>query len=358
MEKIFGLSKIRSKKIAIKVLIKIIRNIFIALLICISATAIIFAAVNSNLLKTTQNNEEDIKKTVITYKNNETSKNANVCLLFNSTIHTDYWEIYLNNELLDTFVSQNGVQALLEKKVVLNETESQNIILKSSSGKELNFNINDIFTGENEINIEIGGDYKPVEIELQLQNPELPNGCEATSLAMLLSSAGLKTDKIDAAKAIPTENFSQDEQGRLCAPNPEQFYAGRPESKTRGFYAFVPPVQQAANDLFNAAQISLQAKDISGSEFEDIDLLLKNGSPVMLWITIDYGALRYCKNFSWIQTDTKESYIPVANLHCVIAKYSNEAYTVFDPIQGEIQIGYQKLKYVYEQMGKRALYVE
>lgn len=120
----------------------------------------------------------------------------------------------------------------------------------------------------------------------------------------------------------------------------------------------MPPVQQAANLLLNDAGLALQAIDITGYEFEDVFQILKCGTPVMLWITIDYGALRYCKDFSWIRTDTNESYLPIANLHCVLATFANEENVrIFDPIRGELELSYERCKYVYEQMGKRAIYI-
>lgn len=359
MEKLFGLSKIRNKNLAFVSLLRKVRNIsIIVFILCITAAAVWLVSDNSKLFAADKESNVQSEEAVISYKNTDTSINAMLCISFNSSIHTDSWQIYLNNELFDTFETKNGVSADYKKEAVLQKEAEQSLELKSVRGKELTYSINDLLSEENIVNIEIEGDFKPAAVKLQLQNPELPNGCEATSLAMLMSAAGIETDKLEAAQAIPTEDFSQDQQGRLCAPNPEQFYAGKAESKTRGFYAFVPPVKQAAENLIKDAGLCLQAVDLTGSEFQEIEKILENGSPVMLWITIDYGKLRYCENFSWIQTDTSESYLPIANLHCVLAEYKDEeSFTVFDPIKGELNISSDKLKYVYEQMGKRALYI-
>lgn len=46
-------------------------------------------------------------------------------------------------------------------------------------------------------------------VELILQNPELPNGCEVTSLAMLLTSAGFPVDHVKLYQQyLPTKEFT------------------------------------------------------------------------------------------------------------------------------------------------------
>lgn len=41
-----------------------------------------------------------------------------------------------------------------------------------------------------------------LDVPLIAQNPELPRGCEVTSLAMLLNYAGIKVDKMKLAKEV------------------------------------------------------------------------------------------------------------------------------------------------------------
>lgn len=45
-----------------------------------------------------------------------------------------------------------------------------------------------------------------MDVPLISQNPELKNGCEVTSLAMVLQYAGIKVNKLELANSIKKEN--------------------------------------------------------------------------------------------------------------------------------------------------------
>ncbi|MTQ81961.1 C39 family peptidase [Ruthenibacterium lactatiformans] len=67
-----------------------------------------------------------------------------------------------------------------------------------------------------------------------LQNPELPNGCEAASLAALLNYKGVPADKLDLAYGyIPRGDIEETTDGRT-GPDPELAYAGDPAGGTGG----------------------------------------------------------------------------------------------------------------------------
>ena len=72
-------------------------------------------------------------------------------------------------------------------------------------------------------------------VELILQNPELPNGCEVTSLAMLLTSAGFPVDHVKLYQQyLPTKEFTYSKNQRL-GPSPNEFYVGDASSRTGGW---------------------------------------------------------------------------------------------------------------------------
>lgn len=84
------------------------------------------------------------------------------------------------------------------------------------------------------------------DIQLQLQNPELPNGCEVTSLAMLLTAAGYPVDKLELYEYLPREEFSYSGSARL-GPNPQEAFAGDPASASGGWYCLEGPVVETGN---------------------------------------------------------------------------------------------------------------
>lgn len=80
---------------------------------------------------------------------------------------------------------------------------------------------------------------------LLYQLPELLNGCEATSLAMLLKSYGIAADKMELAyQYLPRAEFYE-EDGVVYGPAPDDAYAGDPAAQR--YYCYAQPVCTAAN---------------------------------------------------------------------------------------------------------------
>lgn len=86
------------------------------------------------------------------------------------------------------------------------------------------------------------------EVTLQRQNPQLPNGCEVTSLAMLLGWAGYPVDKLELYEGyLPRQDFIETPEGWKVGGNPEDVYVGDAASKLGGWYCFEGPIVEAAN---------------------------------------------------------------------------------------------------------------
>ena len=174
------------------------------------------------------------------------------------------------------------------------------------------------------------------DLELQWQDPELPNGCEATSLAMALTAAGYPADKCDLAfGTLPREEFWYDDQGGRHGPDPSQAYAGDPSSASGGWYCLEGPVIQAANDWIVSAGGGAAAETVSGLDRQALESLLQDDTPVVVWVTRDYGPARYADRFSWILPDGSD-YVPYDNLHCVLLTglEADGSYRVADPLEG------------------------
>ena len=61
------------------------------------------------------------------------------------------------------------------------------------------------------------------EVTLQLQEPQLPNGCEVTSLAMVLGWAGYPVDKLELYEGyLPRQDFTETPEGWKLGGNPEE----------------------------------------------------------------------------------------------------------------------------------------
>lgn len=189
-----------------------------------------------------------------------------------------------------------------------------------------------------------------------LQNPGLPNGCEATSLAALLRYKGVAVNKLDLAYAfIPRKDLIETADGRT-GPDPEDAYAGDP-STSLGFYCFAAPLAQGANRYLQEQESSHYAVDVTGVTADGLKQYLSAGDPVVVWITRDLSAPR-TGSFTWTLKDTGEKYTPYVNLHCVVLTgWGRGVCEIMDPLQGRRTVDQQAFIDCFEQMGSRAMVI-
>ena len=195
----------------------------------------------------------------------------------------------------------------------------------------------------------------PLEVAPVLQNPELPNGCEAASLACLLQYQGFSVSASEIARDwLPCQPFTCSGADR-CGADPEQAYAGDPFSEKNGWYCFQGPVAEAANAYLGAQGSPLRAASLSGAGTDKLLAELLAGRPVAVWFTQDYEAPRLNTRFFWL-LPSGEAYQPYANLHCVVLTgMSDDVCTLADPLQGTVQVDRALFDEVYTAMGGRAV---
>lgn len=173
-------------------------------------------------------------------------------------------------------------------------------------------------------------------VENQLQYPALPNGCEATSLSILLRYYGFYTDNIEIAyHYLPRQDFgSQDD--RRTGPHPDEAYAGDPASSQGGYYCYAPALVRGAAAFLEDAYVDADILNLTGAGAQELLAQLDAGAPVIVWCTMDYGPARL-SNSGWLLADGSE-YTPYANLHCmVLAGYDSELFYLCDPLQEGVQ---------------------
>ena len=192
----------------------------------------------------------------------------------------------------------------------------------------------------------------PVERISQL--PELINGCEATSLAIVLRYWGYHVSKETIAYGyLPSAPLFWD-NGQRHGPNPEEAYAGNPAT-TSGFYCYENPVAEAANMYLQEhgdnGLRALARRDVTEDE---LLTFLDNGWPILVWKTIDNRAPYRSGNLSWIFTGTGEVYVPYMNLHVVVLRgYTDAEFLLSDPLGRESSIDRLLFLELFEQMGSR-----
>ena len=159
------------------------------------------------------------------------------------------------------------------------------------------------------------------------QLPELPTGCEITSLAMTLNYCGYNADKCDLADNYLTK-------GEFGKTDPRKAFIGDPRSdgNSRGCYA--PVIVDTANRYLQAQGSGKTASDLSGSALEDLFAYIDNNTPVIVWGTMDCATPQYTdtwqidgQSIQWVRPE-----------HCmVLIGYDDTQVTIADPYYGAVK---------------------
>ena len=195
-----------------------------------------------------------------------------------------------------------------------------------------------------------------IDVPVILQNPELPNGCEITSLTEVLQYLGFQVTHTEMAGYLPCEPITYI-GGVAPTADPEGAYIGDPAT-TSGWYCFEGPVVEAANGYLRDQGSPLHAHAVSGADEEELLSYLQDGQPVIVWVTQQLADVRYT-GYTWVLPDG-ESIHPYGGLHCVVLSGMDvEAGTVTlaDPIYGEWEAELGRFMEIYEGMGSRAVVV-
>ncbi|MEN2768570.1 C39 family peptidase [Ornithinibacillus xuwenensis] len=249
------------------------------------------------------------------------------------------------------------VQIDVEEPYQLN-TESQIIEMKSEK---------ETIKIENEIHSSITAFKRtedkriiPIEmnlpVDVNLQNPELPNGCEVTALASVLQYYGYDADKkVLATKYLPKVSFEVID-GKLYGANPNEAYAGDPSSENQGFFSYAPPIAETVNQYMKAVNGNHQPDDISGSNAEELLDYIKQGVPVIVWITIDLKDPLL--NYSWYLNETDKRIEVPRNSHTVVLTgFSDNEVYVMDPLKGNVTYPKETFFDIYKKAGSHALLI-
>lgn len=196
-----------------------------------------------------------------------------------------------------------------------------------------------------------------LDVPLQYQNPSLPNGCEVTSLAMVLNFYGFDISNTTLSDSfLPKTSFLYRNKKRYSS-SPDIAFSGEPRKLKSSFYCFINPLIVTTNDYFQSiSESSLIPMDITGADEQSLVNELDSGNPVILIATLSFGKPMLYAPARWIVADTGEIYTPYLNLHCVVlCGYDKENFYLADPIEGNVICKRSTLMNSYIEMGSRAM---
>lgn len=185
------------------------------------------------------------------------------------------------------------------------------------------------------------------------QLPELPRGCEVTSLAMLLQFAGVDVDKMTLAQEIKKDTTQYKEKdGKIYYGHPNEGFVGDMYSYNQpGLGVYHKPIAQLAG-----AYLPKQIIDLTGSSFQQIEKQLSSGKPVWAIVTSTFKKLPKQQFITW-HTPKGEIDITYSEHSVLITGYDNEYIYVNDPLADKKNSKLKKHDFIesWTQMGSQAI---
>lgn len=209
---------------------------------------------------------------------------------------------------------------------------------------------------QKESNVEVENDQKEKQIKQistykldvtpVLQLPELPTGCEITSLATVLNYYGYDISKTQLADEYL-------DCGKIGQTDPDEKFIGSPyDEHSYGCYSNV--IADAARDFNTKNNCNFKIYNLNGLSLDELYEYIENGSPVIVWATIDL--METYRNITW-DIDGKEIAWR-ANEHCMVLigyDKDNDTCIVSDPLKGIIEYPKELFNQRYEELGKQAV---
>ncbi|WP_438450267.1 C39 family peptidase [Lactobacillus kitasatonis] len=188
-----------------------------------------------------------------------------------------------------------------------------------------------------------------LDVPLENQMPDLPNGCEVTSLSMLMNYYGIKVNKNELAENIQHVDFFTD--GGKYRGNPNQGFVGHMSIANAGWCVYNGP-------LYNVARkYTTHIKNITGSDFLSLLKLVSNGHPVLIITTTTFNRVNDMQTWD---TNTGKVNVTPSSHACVITGYSKPKKVVYvnNPYGYKNQpVNWKNLQASYNQQGRQALYI-
>ncbi|MEB2301906.1 C39 family peptidase [Lysinibacillus xylanilyticus] len=199
-------------------------------------------------------------------------------------------------------------------------------------------------------------DEQELDVPVVMQNPELPHGCEITSLTAVLNYYGMNVTKLEMANNYLPKQDIRMVNGQRYGPNPEQAFAGKPSDKEHGMYVFAAPIVKAAEAVIADKQADLRVTNMSKASQDEILQLVREGIPVVTWVTLDLSKPKINSDKGWIyegETVPHEAYM---NLHAVVLTgHLGDKVVVMDPLKGFVTYNVDQFFESYRDLGKQAV---
>ena len=184
-----------------------------------------------------------------------------------------------------------------------------------------------------------------LDVKVIYQYPDMPSGCEITSLTMVLNYMG-----IDVTNDYMADNYLDSSTYNMFTSFVGSVY------NDNSFGCYAPVIVNAANKFFADRALDYEAVDISNSTREQIVDILSDDRPVIIWNTEDMKST-YAKTY----TIDGNSFEWMTNEHCVVLSGYNEqdnTVEVADSIAGNVVRDADTFFQRYNDVLSQAVYIK
>jgi uncharacterized protein YvpB len=190
-----------------------------------------------------------------------------------------------------------------------------------------------------------------IDVPLIEQMPELERGCEVTSLAMLLQSAGVNVDKMTLAQQVKKDPTPFEmKNGERYFGDPNRGFVGDIESfDNPGYGVYHGPIKELAEQYLPDRVV-----DATGADFTDLYGFLDQGIPVWTIVNMDYKPLSGDDFEQW-QTPDGPIEITYKEHSVLVTGYDDEYIYINDPLNEADKVDKDSFIAAWEQMGKQAI---
>ena len=191
-----------------------------------------------------------------------------------------------------------------------------------------------------------------VQLDAQpvLQNPELPTGCEVTTLTAALNYAGYPVDKVTMAdKYLIQSDPYLTTFGEAVVGSPHN-------SNAWGCYA--PVIVETAQNYIAAQGGNEVVQNLTGCSLKTLLWEVANGTPVITWVTINLTS-HVEERYYWT-TPNGEDAVFLINEHCVLLcgyDLNANTVTVCDPLEGKVDYDLDKFEDRYSLVYQQAVVI-
>ena len=163
------------------------------------------------------------------------------------------------------------------------------------------------------------------------QMPELPRGCEVTSLAMLLQYQDIQVDKLTLAREVkknPAEYRLNN--GKIYFGDPNEGFVGNMYTYTQpGLGVYHKPIAELAEQYLPG-----KIKDLTGAEFQELKIHLSDNRPVWIITNTEYKRLDDSFFQTWY-TPNGEVKVTTKEHSVLVTGYDENSVYFNDPLTGE-----------------------